>query len=1417
MALGAREVLLILRARDEASRVLGAFGRTFGTLSGAAAAAAKKNMLVGGTMMAVGAGIATVGVKGVEFFNNATNAAIAYDQQAAKTLTQVDQQGKSLERIKDIGREVAAVIPVPFEEVQTSLYDIFSSMDVTVEDSKKLLTSFAKAAVAGQVDIQDASRATIGIMNAYHMKISDVNDVNDTMFQLVRKGVGTYAEFAGAIGRATPSAAKAGGTFKDLAGMMAFSTRNGLSAAMAATSAARAYDAISNPKTLKNFDNFGKVVETTIGKERARQLGITGDAIVHLTDKAGNFRSMANIMTDLGKSLNGLNESERAGVLKNLFLGSGGTIQAMRFFTLATQNFDELNQRTKEMKNAAGVMQGAYDIMFKQPQTQVQLLKNKYAVLRTEIGDQLLPTKIKLLQTGIKLLDMWNNLDPGIRKIIVQFAALASAVAVVVGVVTAVVGAIIFMQAGLALAGTTIGAVLLPVAVALAAIVAVIALVTIVIMKWDVIAPFVTNVWNKVRDVTVSAWDAVYAAVAPKVIAVWNFLVAVWGKIEPYVIGLWNAIRASSVTVWRAVTTAVTVGANAVWHAITSAVAKIRATWSAFWNSNFAKLVRDVLGIVYELFRINFQLMYAVVNTYIRLISRVVQVGLSILVPIFTHTVAMLLTIWKVFWLTLTTIMRPILSALKGDIQGAWSLIVDVTRVAWIAVKAAIIDPITSVAGAVGGLLSNVLGVLNNFLGKVDAVASKIRGALKKINPAQHFSPSVNEQTHAGLVDLRRIVVSELDKLHSDADARATKIRAAMRRGTTGLTASQTRDINRSTERIQTIREAGIADKSTGAVGQRHDLARANEIKAINAHIAAVRKLGRAALAESAAQASAQATLYNTIHTGMAKANYNTGANTTQEIAQLAGWQSKLEALFKGSKMPSAVRTLDNHLKGLIAQVTKRRGDLTQAANDMLAAYGMIDGAEQGESTHLRVVGQKLADAWRDADGNIPEAIQSTIDKLNAKADGIETAMKATRTALGTFNANDSNIQKSLDDMATVRDQLDAAWVGIAMSADAANLRQALLDNIQALTDKRNGMVAAATSIASGFADVRDKTDNTAASLKATASAMTAAFGDAIPANIQDLADKLNSKADAINSAVNSVVSGLKGLNPRDDAKLADTIKSASDLRDSLEAAFSGVDMSPAAAQLMQQVRDVIAIATDRQNALAYARRALFDQGAALASGIHDGIKSNTSPLADAAKAMAQAIQDSFKNVEGGVDAASQALIDQLNAKAAAVQNFRDTFAGNLAQQFDVVGMFGTSGASASGVVRTLQHNIDTMRMWADGVRMLAQQGLNPDMLRQIIQGGPATYPLVKGLLQGGPGSISDINALLSQAATMQQNMLTQFENQQFGGANAASLTNYGTNGGTTSIQVDQTIHTQQIDPRQNAADLAWEFARQVS
>lgn len=396
--------------------------------------------------------LATIGAAGVIGIKKSVDAAVEYQRQVRLTATQVDQLGGSIDEIGKIGLRVATSVGVSFNEVQGALYDIFSSMDVSVKESEKLLTGFAKAAVAGQTDIQSVSRGTIGILNSFHLKTSDINKVLDLQFKFIQKGVGTYDEWAKKINLVSPSAARAGQSLETMIAALASASRMSGVASRAGTAVARSFDAISNPNAVKALKAIG----------------------VSAVDAKGNFRPFVDIMFDFRKELQKIpGNAEKTKAIFEVFKGAGGTIEARRYLQallLVKGNLEDLSGILDSTKGAAGSLDKAYGMMSNTAAAKTELMKNKFQALKIAIGDALLPQFTGLIDTISKVLDSFNKLPDHTKKTIAQFILWGSVITLVLAALFGFIAVAAVVAAAIgtigAAAAITIGVVaLLPVAI----------------------------------------------------------------------------------------------------------------------------------------------------------------------------------------------------------------------------------------------------------------------------------------------------------------------------------------------------------------------------------------------------------------------------------------------------------------------------------------------------------------------------------------------------------------------------------------------------------------------------------------------------------------------------------------------------------------------------------------------------------------------------------------------------------------------------------------------------------------------------------------------------------------------------------------------------------------------------------------
>lgn len=676
MPIGARDILLIVRAKDEASRVLRGVGTAFNHVDSDARAAAARSIAAGSALVTIGAGMAGIGIAALNFFSGAKDAALEYNKQAALTQTQTIGTGIKLEELKDIGKRVASEIPAPFETLQDGLYDIFSSIDVNSKEAEKLLKQFAKDSVAGQVDVRTAVRANIEILNAYGLGAEDASHVSDIMFQMVAKGVGTYDEFTSAIGKSIPSARTAGAEIETVAGMMAFLTQQGLTTSMASTSVARAFDLISNSKVSGKLGEFG----------------------VAVFDANGNFRQMHDIVRDLDGKLKGLTAEEKVKKLGELFKGGGNSVQAQRFFKAALNNFDALDKAVGHMHNSAGVANEAYGIMFKDPAVQAELLSNRWKVLKSDVGDVLIPMFEKLVEVGNKVIGWFTSLDPEVKNIIIKGAVLAAIFMTVVGTVLMVVGAFLIIQGTMALLGITFGGIILTIGAVLLVLAALVLAGYLVYKNWDTIKKYGKIVWDAIREYVTVAWNKI-KEIWPKIVAgaieAWTKIKEIWEKIKEIAVAVAEVVKDvwdSTVAFFRDLWNQFGDEIIGIFKGIGEFFQQVWADIIDWWNNN------DIAEKMREAFQ-------KIADAFAMMVDRFKTLWDNILYPVMKVIFDVVKTIWlEGVWPAIRTAMEGILKVI--------GTVIDIISTLWKAWGDKILAIITITWNTIVGIITAVIEIL---------------------------------------------------------------------------------------------------------------------------------------------------------------------------------------------------------------------------------------------------------------------------------------------------------------------------------------------------------------------------------------------------------------------------------------------------------------------------------------------------------------------------------------------------------------------------------------------------------------------------------------------------------------------------------------------------------------------------------
>ena len=150
----------------------------------------------------------------------ATKAFADFEYQMAKVSTMVKDTNMYMGEFGSGIKKMAVEFGQSTETLSNGLYQLLSAQ-IPAADAMEVLRVVTKGAVGGFTDVGVSATAMVRILKSYGLDASHAADVSDILFSIVEKGVVTYEELAGSIGKVAPTARAAGLSLEQMAAAVA--------------------------------------------------------------------------------------------------------------------------------------------------------------------------------------------------------------------------------------------------------------------------------------------------------------------------------------------------------------------------------------------------------------------------------------------------------------------------------------------------------------------------------------------------------------------------------------------------------------------------------------------------------------------------------------------------------------------------------------------------------------------------------------------------------------------------------------------------------------------------------------------------------------------------------------------------------------------------------------------------------------------------------------------------------------------------------------------------------------------------------------------------------------------------------------------------------------------------------------------
>ena len=437
--MASKTLSIILEAQDRASKTLKGFSKQLDKAGISQEKLTRSAKIAGTAITAFGVALGTMAVK----------SAVAFEKSMANINTLYSDSGESVKALGDGIKKMMKTMPKSAEELGASAYAIVSAGISDTGKALETLEASGKLAVAGLGTTEEATKLVTVALNAFAEQGLTAQETANILFKTVRGGITTVGKMSQAFGKMAGNAVSAGIGLEDV------------QAATAALTTVTGQTSESQNALAQVFLELTKA-----GGKLDKELKANGgslDALNVAISEDGLVKGMDSMRETLGLS---------ATEFKNMFSSAeGGTA----VFALLTSAYDKNNEILDDMLEGMDDLDIAFEKQKESVTEQWELFKNSYNTVLIALGDDILPSLIKGMDSLSKII---NQMNPKMLK----FALAAS---LIVGPLLLLIGFLSPLVAGFKILAGVIGAVLSPIGLMIIAIAGIVAAIVILITKWD--------------------------------------------------------------------------------------------------------------------------------------------------------------------------------------------------------------------------------------------------------------------------------------------------------------------------------------------------------------------------------------------------------------------------------------------------------------------------------------------------------------------------------------------------------------------------------------------------------------------------------------------------------------------------------------------------------------------------------------------------------------------------------------------------------------------------------------------------------------------------------------------------------------------------------------------------------------------
>ncbi|MFK4916554.1 phage tail tape measure protein [Lactococcus petauri] len=481
-----------------------------------------------------------------------------FEEQMSRVKAISGATGKSFDLLRQQAIDLGAKTAFSAKESAAGMENLASAGFDASEIMQAMPGLLDLAAVSGG-DVALASENAATALRGFNLDASQAGHVADVFARAAADTNAEVADMGEAMKYIAPVANSMGLSIEEVSAAIGIMSDAGIKGSQAGTSLRGALSRLAKP--------------TDMMQAKMDELGLS------FYDSEGKMKPLKDQIGMLKDAFKGLTPEQQQNALVTLY----GQESLSGMMALIDKGPEKLGSLTKSLKDSDGAADEMARTMQDNMNSSLEQMMGALESAGIVIQKILAPSVKKFADAFGSLVEKFVSAPESVQKVIVVLGLVVAAIGpllLIIGKAIKIFQTIkigfMALQAGFALIGTSVGAVIGPVLLVIAAIAAVIAIGVLVYKNWDKIAAFGKQVWENITKFVSDSANAIKEK---------------WGDITKWFSDKWNDIKNGAKGLW-----------DGTIQGAKDAVDSVKNTWNGIeeWFSNLWKVTTSGLSSAWD-------------------------------------------------------------------------------------------------------------------------------------------------------------------------------------------------------------------------------------------------------------------------------------------------------------------------------------------------------------------------------------------------------------------------------------------------------------------------------------------------------------------------------------------------------------------------------------------------------------------------------------------------------------------------------------------------------------------------------------------------------------------------------------------------------------------------------------------------